>query len=116
MNRGRVLIVEDEPMIQMLLEDICDTADCDVVAVAPDVQSALEAISTLDFNVVILDVNLHEETSEAVALALRDLGKPVLVSTGSHAGDLPLAYEGFTVVEKPFHPKEVALLLSQTAF
>lgn len=116
MKRGRVLIVEDEFMIRVLLEDICDTANCDVVASCTTVADALEAIESTDFNVAVLDVNLQGETSEPIAHALRAAGKNVLVSTGSTPGDLPSAYDGFTVVQKPFHTTEVALLLSQTAF
>lgn len=116
MANGRVLIVEDEPMIQFLLEDICATIDCDVVGVADNVQDALAAVARNDFNVAILDVHLHHETSEPVAEALRKLGKPVLLSTGSQDGEIPEAFEGFTVMRKPFHTNEVVLLLSQTAF
>lgn len=116
MARGKVLIVEDEAMIQILLEDLCEASDCDVVGVVDNVPDALTAVQTLDFNVAILDVHLAHGHSEPVAEALRELGKPVLVATGSSEGQLPSAYDGFTVLQKPFHFREVALLLKQTAF
>ena len=116
MARGRVLIVEDEPMVQMLLEELCEASDCDVIAVVDNVAEALEAVKRDDYNVVILDVNLRKETSEEVALALKAMGKMALVSTGLHPSHLHPAYKDFAVLLKPFKPTEVQRLLAQTAF
>lgn len=111
-----VLIVEDEAMVQMLIEDICFVADVPITAVVDNVKEALVAVEKGDFSAVILDVNLHGETSEPVAEALQGLGVPVIVSTGSYPGELPSAYDGFTVVQKPFSTRELAFMLKQVAF
>lgn len=116
MSRGKALIIEDEPMVQILLEDICATFDVDVTASVDNVADALAEVAKNDFNVAILDVNLIDGTSEAVARALKATGKPVIVSTGSHIGELPDDYEGFCVIHKPFNVKEISLILCQTAF
>lgn len=113
---GSVLVVEDEPMIQILLEDICSIADVNITHMVDNVKDALEAIEEDGFKAVILDVNLQGETSEPVAEALRGRGIPVLVSTGSYGSELPAAYDGFTIVQKPFSTKEMVFLLQQVAF
>jgi DNA-binding NtrC family response regulator len=101
---GRVLIIEDEPMVQMLLEDICELADLPIEAMIDNVTEAIRVIDTGNFDVVILDVNLQGETSEPLAELLK--AKPqvkVFVATGSHPGALPDVYGGFEVVQKPFN-------------
>lgn len=111
-----ILVVEDEPMIQMLIEDICAMADIPITAVVDNVRDALKAIEEGNFKAVILDVNLHGETSEPIAAVLQDKAFPVLVSTGSYSSELPEVYQGFTMVQKPFSANELAFLLKQVAF
>ncbi len=113
---GTVLVVEDEPMVQILLEDICAVADVTITHMVDNVKDALKAIKEDGFKAVILDVNLQGETSEPVAAALKERGLPVLVSTGSFPGELPEAFQDFTIVQKPFSPKEMVFLLQQVAF
>jgi len=113
---GKVLVVEDEPMVQILLEDICAHADVEIVAMVDTVKDALAAIDRGGFKAVILDVNLHGETSEPIAAALQGKGYPVLVSTGSFPGELPAVFKDFTIVQKPFSTVDMVLLLSQVAF
>lgn len=111
-----ILIVEDEPMIQMLIEDICSMAGVPIAATVDNVKDALLAIEEGNFKAVILDVNLHGETSEPVAEALQGKNFPVLVSTGSYSSELPQVYQAFTMVQKPFSPGELVFLLNQVAF
>jgi len=113
---GKILVVEDEFMIQMLLEDICEMADVEIVAAVDNVKDALAAIERGGFNAVVLDVNLHGETSEPIAEVLRDSGIPVLVSTGTFGCQLPPVYQDFTLVQKPFSMQEMVVLLQDVAF
>ena len=55
----RILIIEDESMITMLLEDTLADMGCQVVAVASQLDEAMEKAASLDFDVAILDVNLN---------------------------------------------------------
>lgn len=116
MARGRVLVIEDEPMVQILIEDICEMAEVDISAVIDNVAEAKLAIEEGDFNAVILDVNLLGETSEPLAELLRAKHTPVVVTSGSYAHQLPEAYAGFMLLEKPFSPKALVKELQKVAF
>lgn len=116
MTRGSVLIVEDEPMIALFLEDVCDMADVDVVGIVGTVSAALDAVVLNNYNAVILDVNLQGETSEPIAELLGKMGKNVIVSTGSYAGELPDVYQNFTIIQKPMSINDLTLVLTQLAF
>jgi CheY-like chemotaxis protein len=79
----RILIVEDEPLIAMMLEDFLDALGMEHVATCDSVASALAAIEVEHPDAVILDINLSGgEKSWAVAdtLAARDI--PFVLSSG----------------------------------
>ena len=57
----RILIVEDELMIRMLLEDMLAELGYTVAAEAGRIEEALQAAKTADFDLAILDVNLDGE-------------------------------------------------------
>ena len=69
-RRPRVLVVEDEMLIGMLLEDMLADMGHDVVAVVPRVNEALAAVQHESFDVAILDVHLNGQSAFPVAEAL----------------------------------------------
>jgi CheY-like chemotaxis protein len=94
----RILIVEDEPLIAMMLEDFLDTLGKTHVATCDSVLAALAAIDVEQLDAVILDINLSGgEKSWAVADKLAARGIPFVLSTGGdetapqHAGRPRLA-------------------------
>jgi CheY-like chemotaxis protein len=98
----RVLIVEDELMIRMLLEDMLSDFGCVLAAEAGTIESALVAVREAQFDVAVLDVNVEGALITPVAAALAARGVPFVFATGYGARGLP---EGFTdrpVVQKPF--------------
>jgi len=113
MVRGRILLVEDERLISFLWEDICDLHNVDVVGIAETPAQALEILeSPKDISGVILDVHLKGGTSELVAERIRELGLPVIVSTGRDVESLPEAYQGFETILKPYRPEEMVVALN----
>src|SRR2546428_12927051 len=52
----RVLVVEDEPMIRMLLEDMLGELGYTIAAEAARIEEALEATKNADFDLAILGV------------------------------------------------------------
>ena len=78
----RVLVVEDEPMIRMLLEDMLGELGYTVAAEAAHLEEALEATKNADFDVAILDANLNGEPALPVADALVARGTPFVFATG----------------------------------
>jgi len=110
----RVLVVEDEAMIAMLVEDMLADLGCAVVGPAHGVNEALELVhggSALD--AALLDVNLGGSPVFAVADALRAKGVPMIFSTGYGDGGLREVDRGAPVLQKPFRSQDLERALTQ---
>ena len=97
-----ILIVEDEPLIAMMLEDFLDSLGHDVRGSCDSVGSALEAVEGGGFDVAILDVNLKGENVWPVAKRLRELKVPFVIATGGHVDPPPPEFNDAPVIEKPY--------------
>lgn len=101
----RVLIVEDEVLIGMVLEDILDMLGCTIVgnAVSLDEGSTLvDSLGAGGFDVAILDVHLGAEPVYPLADRIVAHGVPIIFATGSHPDTLPDRFAGCGVLEKPY--------------
>ena len=98
----RVLVVEDELMIRMLLEDMLGELGYTVAAEAARLDEALEATKTADFDLAILDVNLDGQPISPVVDALVARGTPFVFATGYGERGLPEPYRGRPTLKKPF--------------
>jgi CheY-like chemotaxis protein len=108
----RVLLVEDEAMIAMLLEDMLGDLGCQVVGPAYALAPALELAATHEFiDVAILDVNLAGRPVFEVADALRARRVPVIFSTGYGDAGLRDIDHGSPVLGKPFRAADLAAVL-----
>src|SRR5260221_14622393 len=108
----RVLVVEDEPMIRILLEDMLGELGYTVAAEAARIEEALEATKNADFNVAILDANLKGEPASPVADALVARGPPFAFATGY--GELPKPYRDRPTLRKPFQIDGLKGMLQNT--
>ena len=98
----RILVVEDELMIRMLLEDMLGELGYTVAAEAARIEEALEAAKTADFDIAILDVNLNGQPVSPVADALVARGTPFVFATGYGERGLPEPYRDRPTLKKPF--------------
>lgn len=98
----RVLIVEDEATVAMLIEDMLEDLGCRVMASLASVATASEAVDHTDIDFAVLDVNVAGELVFPVAERLRDRGIPFLFSTGYGATGLLAEFSSCQVVAKPF--------------
>jgi DNA-binding response OmpR family regulator len=98
----RVFVIEDDPMVLMLIEDMLEELGHMVVGTACRLEEALASIKEVDFDLAILDVDLGGKSSHAIASLLRALGRPFIVSTGYSEESLSGDYLGAPVIEKPF--------------
>jgi CheY-like chemotaxis protein len=96
----RILVVEDELMIRMLLEDMLGELGYIVAAEAARMDEALEATKNADFDLAILDANLNGQPVSPVADALVARGTPFVFTTGY--GEMPEPYQGRPMLTKPF--------------
>ena len=78
----RVLVVEDELLVLMMIEDMLADLGCESVVAAATVEKALAAIDAQVIDLAMLDMNLNGNNSPAVAEALAARGIPFVYSTG----------------------------------
>jgi CheY-like chemotaxis protein len=98
----RVLVVEDDSLICLLLEDMLSELGCKVVGTACDFKRATElARRDESIDLAILDVNLGGQQVFPVADILCERGIPFLFATGLSADGLPADWQGHCSVQKP---------------
>lgn len=99
----RVLVVEDEALVAMLLETILKDMHCVPVGPVATVVEALEVVANDPLlDAALLDVNVAGVEVFPVAKALKARGVPFVFSTGYGEGSLPEAWRGHTTIQKPF--------------
>ncbi len=103
----RVLIVEDEMFVAILLEDMLAELGYQVAGIASRVSTALPLVETLDFDLAILDVNLAGEMSFPVADAIAEKGLPYLFATGYGRPGIAPTHAHRPVLSKPFSSGEL---------
>jgi DNA-binding response OmpR family regulator len=112
---ARVLLVEDETLIALLLEDMLEALGYTVAEVSAQLEAGLAAAERIDIDIAVLDVNLGGHIrSFPIADRLRMRGIPFLFTTGHGKAGLELAYPDAPVVQKPFRMSELRLALEQT--
>jgi CheY-like chemotaxis protein len=111
----RILVVEDELMIRMLLEDMLGELGHTIAAAAARIDEALEAAKTADFDLAILDVNLNGEPISPVADALVARGVPFVFATGYGEHGLPQPYRDRPTLKKPFQLEGLEQMLLSVA-
>jgi CheY-like chemotaxis protein len=111
LQNKRILVVEDELMIRMLLEDMLGELGCTIAAEAARIEEALEAARSVDFDLAILDVNLNGQAISPVADALAARGTPFVFATGYGERGLPEAYRDRPTLKKPFQMDGLKRLL-----
>ena len=97
----RVLIVEDESLVAMLLETILEDMGCVPVGPAATVDEGLRMASE-PVDAALLDVNVAGRQVFPIAQALKDRGVPFVFSTGYGEGGLPDEWRGHSTLQKPF--------------
>jgi CheY-like chemotaxis protein len=97
-----ILIVEDEPLIAMMLEDFLDSLGHQVVGTAETVQEALAKVEEGGFDVAIIDVHLKGEHVWPVADRLTERGIPFILATGGHISPPPAEHADAPVLAKPY--------------
>lgn len=101
LNGRKVLVVEDEPMIAMLIEDMLIDLGCTVIGPAMGLAEGLELADTPELDAAVLDVNLNGQRSYGLADALATRGIPVLFATGYGGGE-ELHERSEPVLQKPY--------------
>jgi CheY-like chemotaxis protein len=103
----RVLVVEDEMTVAMLIEDMVSELAYEVAAVVPRLEDAMRLLDSDSFDLAMLDVHLNGKTAFPFAAELQARGIPFLFATAYGARGLPEEFRGTMVLQKPFGPVEL---------
>ncbi len=105
----RVLLVEDEAMVAMMVEDMLTDLGCVVVDVAGTVSRglALAGDEAVELDGAILDVNLGGEKVYPIAEALATRGVPFIFSTGYSLAGIASAYAHVPILPKPYEQEDL---------
>lgn len=102
MHKKRVLLIEDEPLVQLLIVDMLDELGYEVVVGAAEVKAAATTAQTEALDLAVLDIAIEDGGIFPVAAILRKRGIPFVFATGL---DLSKAQDKFAdtiVLQKPF--------------
>jgi CheY-like chemotaxis protein len=114
-SQRRVLVVEDEIMIRMLLEDMLADLGYGIAASAGGLAEAVKLARDTEFDMAILDVNLNGDAVYPVAEVLMERGLPFVFSTGYGERGLPEPYRDCPMLQKPFQMENLDQALAQLA-
>jgi CheY-like chemotaxis protein len=98
----RVLVLEDEAAIALMIEDMVEALGCSLAGSAATVAEALRLVHRGGFDFALLDMNLGGTPAEPVADALAAAGIPFLFATGYGQQGLPARFKTRPVIQKPF--------------
>jgi DNA-binding response OmpR family regulator len=100
--RCRVLVVEDEVMIAILVEDMVLNFGSEVVGPVAQIDKALSLARNAELDAAILDINVGGAVIFPVADVLRERGIPFIFATGYGSTGLPLRFHDYPTLQKPF--------------
>lgn len=110
----RVLVVEDELFVAMMIEDYLRDLGCEVVGPALRLERGLDLARDENLDFAVLDVNLVDKPSFPIADALRARGVPFIFATGYGTLGLSDAYSGTKTLQKPFDLGDLARAIDDT--
>jgi len=111
-HKHRILVVEDEAMISMLLEDMVLDYGGEIVGPVARFDDALELARKAEFGVAVLDINLSGTLSYPIAEVIRERGIPVIFATGYGADGLLDKFRDCPTLQKPFSQQDFATALA----
>ncbi len=111
----RVLVIEDELMIRMLLQDMLDDLGHTLAGEAGRIDEAVTLARQAEFDIAILDVNLNGEPISPVVEILVERGLPFVFATGYGQRGVPEPYRRTPTLQKPFQADALAQALAAAA-
>lgn len=111
----RILLVEDEMLVAMLIEDILVDAGHVVVGPLAHVDRALEAARLETVDLAILDVNVHGGPVYPVAEVLSARGIPFAFASGYGVCGLSKEWQDRPTLQKPFRREDLYQMVRRLA-
>jgi CheY-like chemotaxis protein len=104
----RILIVEDEPLIALMLTDMLADLGFQVVASVTQVADALTLLADMTIDIALLDVNIGAQKIDPVADLLAERGTPFIFTTGYGNAGVPSNHADRPILQKPFQFDDLA--------
>src|SRR6478752_3669752 len=108
----RILIVEDDLVIALMMEEIVREMGCAVSGIAGTLGMARLQFAKRDFDAVLLDVNLGSEYNPETADLLLEMGVPFAFVTGYDYVVEP-RHDNVPLLQKPFSSIQLRVLVEQ---
>lgn len=107
-ERVRVLVVEDEMLLAMLMEDTLTDIGCDVVGPIARATDGVGLAQSERLDGAVLDINIGGKEAFPVARELAKRSIPFVFVSGYTSAKLPKEWEGRPILQKPFRPEDLA--------
>jgi CheY-like chemotaxis protein len=98
----KVLVVEDEGAVALLIEDMLLDLGCEVAASAAELDKACELARSAKIDLALLDLNLDGSSALPVASILRERKIPFVFSTGYGPEGVSQEFDSYPILVKPF--------------
>ncbi len=97
-----LIIVEDDPLIAMMIDAEVRDLGWTVQGIARTEQAAYDLLQSANPDLALLDINLGSSTSLAIATQCQERGTAVLFLSGYAASELPARCASAPILSKPF--------------
>lgn len=112
-RRLRVLVVEDEALVALLLENMLIELGHSVIGPVARLSKALEMAQREELDIAILDVNIQGQETYAVAEALVARKIPFVFATGYDPERLRERYRDSPVLQKPYMQTDLQKMIDE---
>lgn len=111
----RVLLIEDETLVAMLLEDALAELGCKVVGPVAHIDAARHAIEHARFDCALVDIDLRGRPAYPLAELLDKRGVPFSFVTGYDARGVDREFVRWPILGKPFNARQLRAVLVSLA-
>ena len=101
-RQALIFLVEDEPVIRMMIAEMVEALGHRVVAEASRIDEAQILAQDAEFDLALLDVNVGGHSIAPVAESIDKRGLPFLFVSGYGSDSLPEPFSRRPLLQKPF--------------
>jgi CheY-like chemotaxis protein len=109
----RILLVEDEALLLLMIADMVEELGHHVVAKAGSIEQAATVVQSANFDLAILDVNVADRPITPIAAIIADRGLPFVFATGYGASALPEMFRDRPHLKKPFLLSQLRIAIDE---
>lgn len=109
----RLLVVEDESLIAILIEETLLQLGYSLVGPAARLSQAIEMARNAEVDAAVLDINLHGEAVYPAAAILAERGIPFIFVTGYARHEIDKRFRNRLVLRKPFTGEDLGKCLEK---